>query len=269
MIEDDPQRWSGDTPTPSASTSGSSVSTLAVDETAFLSKCDVGEAFELTYWSAIRKYWKQDLDDDCTLQDEPKNGANEVEELPLDVFELVDVSLGDDSDLKSDRVVLQVGITKRICRWWGSNVSMIIPDGQEVRDHFCMSSCRLFKEQIELLLTLSLGNAPALEKTYLAYFRTAMSLAMSSAMLSQFYIFTPATLDPHPLDFRDVGKPLACASLGIAIVVNIIGAVRFHRAQGALLNGEALIGGPDLMLVGALVGMVSILKSPYSISYVY
>jgi len=84
-----------------------------------------------------------------------------------------------------------------------------------------------------------------------------MSLAMSSAMLSQFYIFSAPTIDPHPLDFRDVGKPLACSCLGVAIIVNIIGAARFRRAQYAMLHGKALIGGADLMLVGALIGMVS------------
>jgi len=140
MSEDDPQSWSGDTPTPSASTSGSSVSTLTVDETAYLSKCDVGEAFELTYWSAIGKYWKQDVGDGSALQLEQDHGEDDVEELPLDVLELVNVSLDDDdSDLKADSSPARVGITKRIRRWWGTNVSMIIPDGQEVRDHFCRS----------------------------------------------------------------------------------------------------------------------------------
>ena len=139
MIEDDPQCWSGDTPTPSASTSGSSVSTLTVDEPAFLSKCDVGEAFELTYWSAISKYWGQDFEDECEIPSEPKHGGDDGEELPSDVFELVNVSLDDDSDLKAEDVLLDDGITKRIRRWWGSNVSMIIPDDQELRDHFCRS----------------------------------------------------------------------------------------------------------------------------------
>lgn len=159
MIEDDPQSWSGDTPTPSASTSGSSISTLTVDETAFLSKCDVGEAFELTYWSAIRKYWKQDVEDDCALQLGQDHVEDEVEELSLDVLELVNVSLDDDdSDLKADSTLARVGITGRIRRWWGSNVSMIIPDDQEVRDHFCRSSLfSVLRSDQEDVLTLPFG----------------------------------------------------------------------------------------------------------------
>lgn len=86
-------------------------------------------------------------------------------------------------------------------------------------------------------------------------------------MLSQFYIFSTPTTEPHPLDFRDVGKPLACACLGTAIIVNVIGAARFHRAQDALLNGKALVGGADLMLVGALIGMVSVSRFPCWISH--
>lgn len=278
MIEDDPQTWSGDTPTPSASTSGSSASTLTVDEPAFLSRCDVGEAFELTYWSAIRKYWEQDFEDDCDIPLEPKHGENDgeddgeddSEEISLDAFELVNVSLDDDSDFKAATdVPPDHGITQRIRRWWGSNVSMIIPEDQEIRDHFCRPQLFPIRWATEkYVLTLAFRNAPALEKTYLAYFRTAMSLAMSSAMLSQFYIFSTPTSDPHPLDFRDVGKPLACACLGIAVIVNVIGAARFHRAQEALLNGKVLIGGADLMLVGALIGMVSVFTVPRELPHI-
>lgn len=84
-----------------------------------------------------------------------------------------------------------------------------------------------------------------------------MSLAMSSAMLSQLYLFSTPSIDPHPLDFRDVGKPLACSCLGAAIIINVIGAARFHRAQEAILRGKVIIGGADLMIVGALIGAVS------------
>ncbi len=145
MITNNSQSWTGDTPTPSASPSGSSVSTLTVVEPVFLSKCDVGEAFELTYWSAIQKYWQQDPEEDYDSQYEQKQGKEE--EQPLDPFELVDISLDDDSELKGEIDVGAEGIIKQIRRWWGSNVSMIIPDDQDVRDHFCRSPFPIYTDR--------------------------------------------------------------------------------------------------------------------------
>ncbi|MCJ1363197.1 hypothetical protein MMC16_002304 [Acarospora aff. strigata] len=232
MIIDDPHRWTGDTPTPCASTSESSVSTLTVDDSIVLTKRGVGEAFESTYWSTIRESRGQDFEDDYEIRYEQEQGEKQDKEQPLENLDLVEVSLDDESGPRIECISPHQGITKHIRKWWGSNVSMVIPDDQELRDHF------------------------SLEKTYLAYFRTAMSLAMTSAMLSQFYIFSTPTVDPHPLDFRDVGKPLACSCLGIAVIVTIIGAARFQRAQNAMLNGKALIGGADLMLVAALISML-------------
>lgn len=75
-------------------------------------------------------------------------------------------------------------------------------------------------------------------------------------MLAQFYLFATPIEGPHPLDFRDVGKPLACSSLTIAILITLIGAARFHRAQDAIFHGKAIINGADLMLVGILVLLV-------------
>ncbi len=271
MITDDPHRWTGDTPTPSASTSGSSISTLTVDQPAYLSKCDVGETFESTYWAAIEKYWREDFAVDDVYNEEYElrlDEEDEDDELPLNGFDLVNVSLDDGSDLKAESLLEEEGFTKQVRRWWGTNVSMIIPEDQDLRDHFCKSS--LFQLHTipqprawwkEIVLIMSIANGSALEKTYLAYFRTAMSLAMSSAMLSQFYIFSPPTTDPHPLDFRDVGKPLAASCMILAIIVNVIGAARFNRAQDAVLNGKAITGGADLMLVGVLFGMVSIFQT--------
>jgi hypothetical protein len=164
MFEDDPQSWSGDTPTPSASTSGSSVSTLTVDETAFLSKCDVGEAFELTYWAAIREYWKEDPEDGYDLRSGQKHGEEEAEELPSDIFELVEISLDDDSDLKADSVLPNDGLAKLIGRWWETNVSMIIPDGHEIRDHFCMSSQSLFDKYLSPRANLFLSECTSFRK---------------------------------------------------------------------------------------------------------
>lgn len=127
--------WSGDTPTPTASTSGSSSSTLTVVEPGFLSKCDLGEAFELTYWAAIQRYWQEEPEQEFIEQYDLKHGKEDQDS--FNSFELVEVALDDESDIEIKNTATHVGLIDRVHRWWGSNVSMIIPEDQELRDHFC------------------------------------------------------------------------------------------------------------------------------------
>ena len=137
MIIDDPHRWTGDTPTPCASTSESSVSTLTVDDSIVLTKRGVGEAFESTYWSTIRESRGQDFEDDYEIRYEQEQGEKQDKEQPLENLDLVEVSLDDESGPRIECISPHQGITKHIRKWWGSNVSMVIPDDQELRDHFC------------------------------------------------------------------------------------------------------------------------------------
>lgn len=101
----------------------------------------------------------------------------------------------------------------------------------------------------------------ALERTGLAYLRTSLMLANIGVIVAQlFSLQQPAS----GFGYSAVGKPLATVCLSGSIVVTILGVVRTWRYQKALINRKALSGGPELMLVGAVVlvvGSVSLGRS--------
>jgi len=106
--------------------------------------------------------------------------------------------------------------------WWESRVSVIIPQGTDIRDHF------------------------ALERTFLGHLRTSLALASCSVIISQCFTLSLGADDPMAPDevrFRQIGKPLSCALLLWAMITAILGAIRFMRMQDALIHEEAVIEG--------------------------
>ena len=105
-------------------------------------------------------------------------------------------------------------------------------------------------------LTLTLS---ALERTFLAYFRTSLAFSFLGVLVTQlFRIQSP--LDPNPnLGFRKIGIPLACVCHVFAILTQVVGARRWWRQQCAMARGKVYCGGWELNSVGAFTGVVSCL----------
>ena len=68
-----------------------------------------------------------------------------------------------------------------------------------------------------------------------------------------FHLQHSSTPNSH-FGFYKVGKPLAATFICMAIVVVVIGAIRFWRLQRALVRGKAMAGGWEVGLVMALMG---------------
>jgi uncharacterized membrane protein YidH (DUF202 family) len=65
------------------------------------------------------------------------------------------------------------------------------------------------------------------------------------------------TSSPNPdFGFYKIGKPLSATFIGMAILVMLVGAVRFWRLQQALVRGKALAGGWEVLLVMGGCGLL-------------
>ncbi|CAN9344640.1 unnamed protein product [Alternaria alternata] len=115
-----------------------------------------------------------------------------------------------------------------VVKLWAAHVSLSIDEGAH-RDHL------------------------ALERTFLGYLRTSLILVMTGVLTAQlFHLQHSATPNPH-FGFYKVGKPLAATLICMAIVVVLVGAIRFWRLQRALVRGKAMAGGWEVGLVMVLM----------------
>jgi len=93
-------------------------------------------------------------------------------------------------------------------------------------------------------LKIPLTNAlPALERTFLGYLRTSLILVMTGVLIAQLFRLQRSAHPDPTFGFYVIGKPLSVMFIGMAIVVVLVGAVRFWRLQRGLLRGKALVGG--------------------------
>lgn len=77
---------------------------------------------------------------------------------------------------------------------------------------------------------------------------------MQGVVISQLFRLQP---QDDRLKFYAIGIPLAVTCHGVAILVALLGALRFWRQQGAISVGKVHAGGWELIAVGLLLGAVS------------
>lgn len=98
---------------------------------------------------------------------------------------------------------------------------------------------------------------PALERTFLAYIRTSMVIAMQGVLIAQLFRLQKSQSSVDRLRFYEVGIPLSVACHCVAVLVATIGAYRFWRQQSAISRGKIHAGGWELNWVGILLFAVS------------
>lgn len=98
---------------------------------------------------------------------------------------------------------------------------------------------------------------PALERTFLAYIRTSVVIAMQGVLIAQLFRLQRPKSPSDRLRFHRVGIPLSVACHCVAVLVACIGAYRFWRQQNAISKGKVHAGGWELNWVGILLFMVS------------
>lgn len=141
------------------------------------------------------------------------------------------------------------GLWSQICRFWTRNVSITVPQKSN-RDHFGML---YFGHAVGTLVDMF----KALERTFLAYIRTSMVIAMQGVLVAQLFRLQRPLETVHRLSFYHVGIPLAVACHAVAVIVALIGSFRFWRQQNAIARGKVYAGGWELNSVGILLFLVS------------
>jgi uncharacterized membrane protein YidH (DUF202 family) len=96
------------------------------------------------------------------------------------------------------------------------------------------------------------GNL-ALERTFLAYVRTSVVIAMLGVLIAQLFRLQGSPTPEDRLRFYEVGIPLSVTCHCVALLVALIGAYRFWRQQSAISRGKVHAGGWELNWVGILL----------------
>ncbi|RAL02538.1 DUF202 domain-containing protein [Aspergillus ibericus CBS 121593] len=123
------------------------------------------------------------------------------------------------------------GVWGRIRRFWTRNVVLTVPQKSN-RDHF------------------------ALERTFLAYIRTSVMVAMQGVLIAQLFRLQHLTSPDNALGFYEVGVPLAVSCYGVAILIAFMGAYRFWKQQNVVALGTVYAGGWELNCIGVMIGLI-------------
>lgn len=121
---------------------------------------------------------------------------------------------------------------KRLRHWWSHNVRLSLEQGApggDPRDYL------------------------ALERTFLGWFRTSVSLISFGVIITQLFVLK----DVNPKKGKILGAIMTC---GGAIVI-ILGCVRYFEQQRLLAKGKALSGGwhHQLLIVTLMLILISLL----------
>ncbi len=103
----------------------------------------------------------------------------------------------------------------------------------------------------------------ALERTFLGYLRTSLALSFLAVIIAQFFRLQHSESPDHVLGYYVLGTPLAAVCIVAAIIVLLLGALRFWRQQNAILRGKVHAGGLELNSIGLVILLVWIcVRSP-------
>ncbi|KAL4786593.1 hypothetical protein BJX76DRAFT_94544 [Aspergillus varians] len=123
------------------------------------------------------------------------------------------------------------GILGDIQRFWMRNVALTV-EQKKNRDYF------------------------ALERTFLAYIRTSVVLAMQGVLIAQLFRLQSANTT-QGLGYHEVGVPLSVTCYCAAILTAMLGAHRFWKQQGAIALGTVFVGGWELNCIAFVMTAVS------------
>ncbi|KAE8148676.1 hypothetical protein BDV25DRAFT_157792 [Aspergillus avenaceus] len=123
------------------------------------------------------------------------------------------------------------GVIGYIQRFWRRNVVLTVPQKSN-RDHF------------------------ALERTFLAYIRTSVMIAMQGVIIAQLFRLQQQHSPEDELTYYEVAIPLSVTCHCIAIVVAGIGASRFWKQQNSVALGTVYAGGWELNCIGLLIALI-------------
>lgn len=147
------------------------------------------------------------------------------------------------------------GVAGYVQRFWTRSVVLTVPQKSN-RDHFGTQPAGWIGSTSEVQATL-MTLVLALERTFLAYIRTSVILAMQGVLVAQLFRLQHQTASNSQLGYYEVGVPLSVACHCAAVLVAFMGAHRFFKQQNAVALGTVYAGGWELYCIGGLIGLVS------------
>lgn len=107
-------------------------------------------------------------------------------------------------------------------------------------------------------------NRTANERTFLGYLRSSQMFSMMGVFVAQFFRLQHS-LSPDPVfGFHVVSIPLSSVFHIAAILLILIGTVRFLKLQKTMAMGKAIAGGWEIYLAGGMAAAVSQSRRPTS-----
>jgi uncharacterized membrane protein YidH (DUF202 family) len=132
-------------------------------------------------------------------------------------------------------------------RGWNRHVSLkVSPSGR--RDHLGELSWAREAPFYECVVC-SHPLLLALERTYLGYLRTSLALSNAGIVFAQLFSLTSSSSGKGGQPKVKNGLPLAVTFIIAAIVVLLLGAIRFWRQQTAMARGKVWAGGFEITLI--------------------
>lgn len=99
----------------------------------------------------------------------------------------------------------------------------------------------------------------ALERTYLAYFRTASAFATFGVAVAQLFRLKDNSLrSPHETELVDYSKSVGSAMQAIAVFTILLGAFKWQRQQRRMAEHKIKAGGWEVWIVFGMLGLVSL-----------
>ncbi|KAL4973820.1 hypothetical protein BDW66DRAFT_153487 [Aspergillus desertorum] len=124
------------------------------------------------------------------------------------------------------------GVLGRIQRFWTRHIVLTVAQKKN-RDYF------------------------ALERTFLAYIRTSVILAMQGVLIAQLFRLQSAN-SSRGLGYHEVGVPLSVTCHCAAILTAVLGAHRFWKQQSAIALGTIYAGGWELNCIGFMTTAITV-----------
>ena len=97
----------------------------------------------------------------------------------------------------------------------------------------------------------------ALERTFLSYLRTSLTLVVLGIIVTQLFRLQHVVHPDQQLGYYKIAVPLGCTCIIAGIIILLAGASRFWRLQNALVRGKVLAGGWEVYLTWIIYTSVS------------
>jgi uncharacterized membrane protein YidH (DUF202 family) len=111
------------------------------------------------------------------------------------------------------------------------------------------------------------GAVTANERTFLAYLRTSLVFSMLGVLIAQLYRLQHSPSPGVVFGYYLLSLPLSILFQCAAVLVLLLGCIRFYRQQAAMARGKVHAGGWDLYTLMGCVFMVCVCDQVESMNF--